>query len=126
MKIDAVGVASSDLAQTVSFYKILGFEFPELKPDDSHIEAKRRDESARLMIDSKDLIKEITGTTPVPSNHSQFAIEFENAKEIDTIAENLKINGFKVFKEPWDAFWGQRYCIVQDPDGYMIDLFSVL
>ena len=32
--------------------------------------------------------------------------------------------GFTVVKEPWDAFWGQRYAIVADPDGYMVDLFA--
>ena len=29
-------------------------------------------------------------------------------------------------KEPWDAFWGQRYAIVHDPDGNAVDLFSPL
>jgi hypothetical protein len=29
-------------------------------------------------------------------------------------------------KEPWDAFWGQRYAEVLDPDGNLIDLFAPL
>lgn len=29
-------------------------------------------------------------------------------------------------KEPWDAFWGQRYCSVMDPDGNQIDIFANL
>jgi len=28
--------------------------------------------------------------------------------------------------EPWDAFWGQRYAQVKDPDGNVIDLFAPL
>jgi len=27
---------------------------------------------------------------------------------------------------PWDAFWGQRYAIVTDPDGNHISLFAPL
>ena len=27
-------------------------------------------------------------------------------------------------KAPWDAFWGQRYACVLDPDGNQIDLFA--
>ncbi len=27
-------------------------------------------------------------------------------------------------KEPWDAFRGQRYASVKDPDGNQIDLFA--
>jgi catechol 2,3-dioxygenase-like lactoylglutathione lyase family enzyme len=29
-------------------------------------------------------------------------------------------------KEPWDAFWGQRYAVVADPDGNHVDLFAPL
>jgi uncharacterized glyoxalase superfamily protein PhnB len=29
-------------------------------------------------------------------------------------------------KEPWDAFWGQRYAQVRDPDGNPVDLFAPL
>jgi len=29
-------------------------------------------------------------------------------------------------KEPWDAFWRQRYSCVQDPDGNQIDIFADL
>jgi uncharacterized glyoxalase superfamily protein PhnB len=28
--------------------------------------------------------------------------------------------------EPWDAFWGQRYAVVHDPDGNGVDLFCPL
>ena len=27
---------------------------------------------------------------------------------------------------PWDAFWGQRYAQVKDPDGNVVDLFAPL
>jgi uncharacterized glyoxalase superfamily protein PhnB len=27
---------------------------------------------------------------------------------------------------PWDAFWGQRYAVVADPDGNHVDLFAPL
>jgi hypothetical protein len=29
-------------------------------------------------------------------------------------------------REPWDAFWGQRYARVEDPDGNVVDLFAPL
>jgi uncharacterized glyoxalase superfamily protein PhnB len=30
------------------------------------------------------------------------------------------------YREPWDAVWGQRYAVVQDPDGNHVDLFAPL
>jgi len=26
-------------------------------------------------------------------------------------------HGYRGHKAPWDAFWGQRYAIIDDPDG---------
>ena len=34
--------------------------------------------------------------------------------------------GFASKSEPWDAFWGQRYAQVVDPDGNDVDLFAPL
>lgn len=125
MKISAVGVTTSNLEKTVEFYSLIGFEFPEHKPDEDHLEPKSTN-GIRLMIDSKKLITEILGEEPVPANHSAFAIEFDSPEEINTIVEKLKQAGMTIVKEPWDAFWGQRYAIVADPDGYKVDLFAYL
>ena len=34
--------------------------------------------------------------------------------------------GFTGKTEPFDAFWGQRYATVVDPDGNPVDLFAPL
>jgi uncharacterized glyoxalase superfamily protein PhnB len=34
--------------------------------------------------------------------------------------------GYESQHEPWDAFWGQRYATVRDPDGNGVDLFAPL
>jgi uncharacterized glyoxalase superfamily protein PhnB len=34
--------------------------------------------------------------------------------------------GFHGEKEPWDAFWGQRYAQLHDPDGVPVDLYASL
>lgn len=126
MKIDAVGVATSNMEKTVEFYTLLGFKFSNYKPEDPHVEPETPDGSARLMIDTKELLQEIYGTEPNPSNHSNIAILYDNAEEIDGIVENIRAAGFTIVKEPWDAFWGQHYAVVEDPDGYRIDLFCRL
>lgn len=122
MNLNKVAVASSDLAKTIKFYKILGFQFPELMPADRHIESEKG-AGATLMIDTMDLIEEISGERPVAGSHSSFAILYSNKQEIDDIVAKLTLEGFDITKEPWEAFWGQYYAIVSDPDGYKVDLY---
>lgn len=126
MKINAVAVTSSDLKNSAKFYTLLGFEFPEFNEDEQHLEPLTPNGSARLMIDSKKLISEILGEAPHPGNHSAFAIQYKSAEEIDAIVANIKQAGFKTVKQPWKAFWGQYYAILEDPDGYKVDLYANL
>lgn len=125
MKISAVGVATSDLKKTVEFYTLLGFEFPEFKGDEDHLEPKPTD-GIRLMLDSKKLLTELLGEEPRPGNASAFAIEYDSPAEVDAVAEKVRQAGMAIFTEPWDAFWGQRYAVVVDPDGHKVDLFAAL
>lgn len=126
MKLNAVAVTSTNLKKTVAFYQLLGFQFGEFKDDEQHLEALTVPGSARLMIDTSNMIKDIIGESPKPGNHSSFAIEYENSEELNQVAKKVIEAGFKVVKEPWDAFWGQRYAIVADPDGYKVDLYAAL
>jgi uncharacterized glyoxalase superfamily protein PhnB len=126
MKIDAIGVTSKNIKETAKFYNLLGFHFPEFKQDEKHLEPTTHPGEVRLMIDDRDLIKSITGKEPVPPTHSTFAILCESPAEVDLTTQHIKDAGYTVIKAPWDAFWGQRYAIVQDPDGYMVDIFANL
>lgn len=126
MKLNAIGVTASDMKKSRKFYELLGFKFNDAEADTDHIDTIASGDEARLMIDSEKLATELLGEKPRPSNHSAFALECESAAEVDEIANKVKENGFEVEKGPWDAFWGQRYAVVKDPDGYKIDLYARL
>ncbi len=126
MRIDAIGVTSRDFEKTIGFYILLGFTFPGYMTTQKHIEATTKDGKVRFMIDSHELAAELLGTDPVPANHAMFAIACDSPTEVDAVAVKIKAAGYTVVKEPWDAFWGQRYTIVQDPDGYLVDVFADL
>jgi uncharacterized glyoxalase superfamily protein PhnB len=45
---------------------------------------------------------------------------------VDETYARVVAAGFTGEKEPYDAFWGQRYANVADPDGNVVDLFAAL
>ena len=125
-RLDAVTVTSTDLQKTVAFYTQLGFVFAPLGAEDRHVEPMTKDGDVRLMIDAAGLIEQLTGHRPVPPNHASFAMLCDSPAQVDAIAAAVKSAGHALTVEPWDAFWGQRYATVKDPDGYQIDLFAPL
>jgi len=126
IKLDAVAVSSKDMAKTVAFYELLGFAFPDWGPDDKHVEPITKQGEVRLMIDTAELMEQLTGHPPTPPNHSSFAMLCDTPAEVDAVAERLREAGHTLTVDPWDAFWGQRYATVKDPDGYQIDIFAEL
>lgn len=125
-KLDAVAVTSTDMARTVAFYELLGFTFPAWGPDDKHVEPMSKPGEVRLMIDTAGLMQDLTGSAPTPPNHASFALLCDSPAEVDALAATLEAAGHTLTVAPWDAFWGQRYATVRDPDGYQIDLFANL
>ncbi|PIZ65483.1 glyoxalase [Candidatus Roizmanbacteria bacterium CG_4_9_14_0_2_um_filter_39_13] len=125
MNLNAVGIASGNITKTLEFYKLLGFEFG--KPMGDHYESSVTSSFAKLMIDSKDVVKEIIGEDPKPGNHSSFAIQYDSPKEVNDIALKIQQAGFTIFKEPWDAFLGTTLRRCSRPrDGYKVDLYADL
>ncbi|MDQ6694595.1 MAG: glyoxalase, partial [Chloroflexota bacterium] len=54
------------------------------------------------------------------------AFKCSSPAEVDSLYSNVTHAGHSGHKEPWNAFWGQRYAVVVDPDGNMVDLFATL
>ncbi|MEK7511054.1 MAG: VOC family protein [Patescibacteria group bacterium] len=125
MKLDAVGVPSSNLQRSIEFYSLLGFTF-HAYTDQSHIEAVSKTGEVRLMLDAVSVVVDILGHAPVPANYSVFALRYDSPHEVDEITRLAFAAGFTLVKEPWNAVWGQRYAIMKDPDGTLIDLFATL
>ena len=46
--------------------------------------------------------------------------------EVDRVYDAIRDAGHGVERPPFDAFWGQRYATVLDPDGNSVDLFAAV
>ena len=49
---------------------------------------------------------------------------YDPMAEVDRVFAELTSAGYESHLAPWDAFWGQRYAVVVDPDGHHVDLFA--
>lgn len=126
MRLDAIGIVSADLNKSITFYRLLGLNFPDLNEGENHVEATTPG-GIRVMLDSESLIKKLkpNWTQPV-GQRTTLAFLCETPAKVDELYENIVKAGFRGEKEPWDAFWGQRYASVLDPDGNSVDIFAQL
>jgi catechol 2,3-dioxygenase-like lactoylglutathione lyase family enzyme len=122
-QLNAIGIVASDLAQSIRFYRLLGLAVPET-PDEGHIDTVLPN-GVRLMLDTEATVRSFdAGWTRATGNQLGLAFECASPAEVDEVYARVVEAGFRGEREPFDAFWGQRYATVLDPDGVPVDLYA--
>jgi len=125
-RLDLIGIIVRDMAKSLAFYRRLGFDIPPEADTEGHVEAVAG--GLRFAWDSVEVIESFDPewTEPVGGHKVGIAFLCGSAAEVDGVHAGLIADGYESHKEPWDAFWGQRYAVVRDPDGNPVDLFAPL
>jgi catechol 2,3-dioxygenase-like lactoylglutathione lyase family enzyme len=124
-QLNAIGIVTSDMGRSIRFYRLLGLEVPET-PDEGHVDTFLPN-GVRLMLDSEDVLRSFRPDwSRETGNQVALALECASPAEVDDVYARVTADGFEGEKEPWDAFWGQRYAQLRDPDGVPVDLYAAL
>ena len=123
--LNAIGIVVSDMARSIGFYRLLGLDVPET-PGEGHVDTFLPN-GVRFMLDSEEVVRSFRPDwTRETGNQLALALECASAAEVDETYARAVDAGFQGEKEPWDAFWGQRYAQLRDPDGVGVDLYAAL
>ena len=123
--LNALGIVASDMARSIRFYRLLGLDVPET-PDESHVDTFLPN-GVRFMLDTEETVRSFKEDwRRETGNQIGLALECESAAGVDELYARVVDAGFEGEKEPWDAFWGQRYAQLRDPDGVPVDLYAAL
>jgi catechol 2,3-dioxygenase-like lactoylglutathione lyase family enzyme len=123
-RLDVIGMVVEDMGRSLAFYRQLGLDLPQEADQQPHVEAALPG-GLRLLWDTVETIRSFDPDWQPPSGGHRIGLGFrlDTPAEVDSTYDRLATLGYKGYKAPWDAFWGQRYAIVHDPDGNAIDLF---
>jgi catechol 2,3-dioxygenase-like lactoylglutathione lyase family enzyme len=126
-RLDLVGIVVQDMRASLDFYRLLGVSFPDGAEGDDHVEVTLEG-GLRLAWDSAEVIRSIDPEWQPPTGGPAIGLAFlcGSPEEVDAVYAEIVAAGYPAHKEPWDAFWGQRYAQVRDPDHNVIDLFAPL
>jgi catechol 2,3-dioxygenase-like lactoylglutathione lyase family enzyme len=123
--LNAIGIVASDMARSIRFYRLLGLAVPET-PDEAHVDTFLPN-GVRFMLDTEDTVRSFRPEWQrATGNQLGIAFECASPAEVDDVYARVIAAGFHGEKEPWDAFWGQRYAQLLDPDGVPVDLYATL
>ena len=81
----------------------------------------------RLMLDTVAVVQSFTSWEPPTGGHRMgLAFRCDTPAEVDAAFAAVVAAGYTGKTPPWDAFWGQRYAQLLDPDDNPVDLYAPL
>ena len=131
LTLNYLSFVTADLPRTLEFYRALGLPIP----DGAHLNAAGEPQNhvevtqggLRIAWETEALMRRLNPAwTPPRGQRVGVAFQAGSSAEVDETCERLSTLGFVVTSVPYDAFWGQRYATLHDPDGNSIDVFAWL
>ncbi len=124
-ELNQIGIVVADMAKALAFYRRLGLDIPADADTEPHVEFNLPG-GLRLAWDTVGTVQSFDPgwTAPTGSPRVGLAFRCSDPAEVDRVYADLVDAGYDGHKEPWDAFWGQRYAVLHDPDNNSIELFA--
>jgi catechol 2,3-dioxygenase-like lactoylglutathione lyase family enzyme len=120
--LDQINLVVGDMDASLAFYRRLGVDLPEYEPKwDAH---HRSANSGGLDfdLDSTPMAKEWNEGSRGPACVIGFRLPSSEA--VDALYAELTGAGYRSQQQPYNAFWGARYAVIEDPDGNAVGLMG--
>jgi catechol 2,3-dioxygenase-like lactoylglutathione lyase family enzyme len=123
MLLNQINLIVKDMSAAIAFYRRLGLQF-DAEPGANHVEIYFPNKMSIELDSMKSVEKWNTGWRGPAGTGNVIGFAVESREEVDTIYSDLTAEGYRGSQPPFDAFWGARYAVVEDPDGNGIGLTS--
>ncbi len=125
--LQQLNLVSADVAASIAFYRRLGLTAREGPPEwrAHHVALELPGGGLELEIDSVAFARRWDqGWRGAPGGGVVIGFGVATRDEVDRLCGELARAGHRIQQPPWDAFWGARYAVVEDPDGNPVGLMS--
>jgi catechol 2,3-dioxygenase-like lactoylglutathione lyase family enzyme len=120
---DQFNLVVTDMDASVAFYRRLGLDIPDTTPEwQNHHRTATLSNGIDLDLDSSDFAR--YWDHGWRRGRGVLGFKVESRERVDEIYFDLVEQGYRGQQPPWDAFWGARYAVIEDPDGNAVGIMS--
>jgi catechol 2,3-dioxygenase-like lactoylglutathione lyase family enzyme len=118
-----LNIVVADLTASLDFYRRLGLT-PDVTPDGAHAEASLPGGLSIEWDSAESAAVWDSGSRGPAGGGIVLGFSLPTRRAVDDLYAGLTNAGYRGRQVPYDAFWGGRYAIVDDPDGNGVGLMS--
>ena len=121
--LNQLNLVVRDMEATLAFYRRLGLTL-NVAPGAQHAAAPMPN-GVSLEFDSTAFVSQFdSGWSGSTGGSTVLGFQLDTPEGVDELYAELTEAGYRGHQRPYDAFWGARYAIVDDPDGNGVGLMS--
>jgi uncharacterized glyoxalase superfamily protein PhnB len=116
-----------DMQESLAFYRRLGIDIPDGEVWRTHTgahHAKTAPGEMEAQFESLKLAHAYNAGFGAERRRVVVGVELESREAVDALWRALISESVQGLQPPYDAFWGARLAIVEDPDGNPVSLSS--
>jgi len=117
-----IDLTVKDVRASAEFYAALGLDVPDVWEQDG--QAHHVQIADGPMLNSIALTKGYDASWPDDTPGVMFVFHVDDRASVDRRHAALVAAGYASHLDPFDAFWGSRYAVVDDPDGNHVGIMS--
>ena len=122
---DQFNLVVSDMEASVAFYRRLGLSIPDTDAAfQPHHRSARTEGGIDIDLDSGTFARHWDKGWRGGMGVLGFKVDSRDG--VDAIYADLTGAGYRGQQPPYDAFWGARYAVVEDPDGNAVGIMSAI
>ena len=120
MKFASLRLVTNDIERLIAFYtRLTGRTANRLAPEFAEFRA----DGFVLAISSEGLIARFNAGAAVAAANRSAMIEFE-VDDVDAVLAGQGEDGLDIAMAPADMPWGNRWMLLRDPDGNVVNIFA--
>lgn len=125
---DQVNLVVHNIDETLTFYRRLGLTIPNSAvwrtPSGVHHVTLTAGGEVALDADSRALARRYNAGFAAERGRVVLGFRVESREAVDGLYAEMIGHEHQGLQPPYDAFWGARYAIIEDPDGNPVGLMS--
>jgi|HubBroStandDraft_5_1064220.scaffolds.fasta_scaffold514381_2 uncharacterized glyoxalase superfamily protein PhnB len=128
-RFSGVSLIVHNMHESLGFYRRLGIDIPEgavwsTHSGAHHATVPHAEDEAELQFESLKLAHAYNQGFEAERRKAVVGVALESREAVDRAWANLIAGGAQGLQPPFDAPWGARYAIIEDPDGNPVGLMS--
>ena len=126
--LDQINIVVPDMDAAVAFYRLLGVAVPDAPAEwsewDPHHRSFADHDGLDVDLDSQAFAGDWNQGWPAGTSGVVIGFRVATREAVDELHDRVVAAGHRSQQAPYDAFWGARYAVVEDPGGTSVGIMS--